>query len=98
MGFVYILQDERGKFYIGSTNDVNRRFDQHKHGHTWSTKRFKNLKLVFSQEFKTLEVARKIELKLKKLKRRKQGEEKPNEPASNPTNKNRTNKKRLALD
>jgi predicted GIY-YIG superfamily endonuclease len=70
MGFVYILQSENGKFYIGSTNNIVRRYDQHKHGHTWSTQRFKNFKLVFSQEFPTLAIARKIELKLKRLKRK----------------------------
>jgi predicted GIY-YIG superfamily endonuclease len=69
MGYVYILQNEKGNYYIGSTTDVERRFRQHQEGHTPSTKRMSGLKLVFSQKFDTLEEARYIELKLKKSKR-----------------------------
>jgi len=69
MGYVYILQNEKGNYYIGSTTDVDRRFKQHKEGHTPSTSRMKGLKLVFSQKFDTLERARYIEYRLKKLKR-----------------------------
>ena len=69
MGYVYILQNEKGHYYIGSTTDVERRFEQHKQGHTPSTNRMKELRLVFSQKFDTLERARYIEYRLKKLKR-----------------------------
>ncbi len=70
MGIVYILQDKTGRYYIGSTNNLQRRLHQHKTGHTWSTQRFIEPELVFFQEFPNLEIARKIELKLKKLKRK----------------------------
>ena len=70
MPFLYILQNEKGKYYIGSTTDLTRRIKQHLSGHTYSTKRLGNLKLVFSQEYKELKDARYIELRLKKLKRR----------------------------
>ncbi len=69
MPFVYILQNEKGKFYIGSTIDLSERIQHHKGGHTPTTKRFGNVELVFSQEYKTLKETRAIELKLKKLKR-----------------------------
>jgi putative endonuclease len=69
-GYVYILENSDHKFYIGSTNDLNRRFKQHNSGHTYSTKRMGELNLVFSQIFDTLEEARKVELRLKKLKRK----------------------------
>ncbi len=69
-GIVYILQDEHGRYYIGSTADLKRRLAQHKQGHTWTTQRFTNPKLVFLQEYSTLEIAKKIELRLKKLKRK----------------------------
>ncbi|EKD56396.1 MAG: hypothetical protein ACD_58C00204G0001 [uncultured bacterium] len=69
-GYLYILQSNDGKYYVGSTNDVNRRLKQHQSGHTHSTKRMKDLKLVFSQEFLTLKNARQIEKKIKSWKRK----------------------------
>ena len=69
-GIIYILKSEDGRLYIGSTTDLKRRLEQHKTGHTWSTQRLKNFKLVFSQEYPDLTQARKIELRLKKLKRK----------------------------
>ena len=69
-GYVYILRNNRGEFYIGSTNDLKRRFAQHISGHTQTTARMGLLKLVFSQSFDSLSRARSIENKLKKLKRK----------------------------
>lgn len=69
-GYVYILENTDRKFYIGSTDDVERRLKQHNSGHTHTTKRMGKLKLVFSQIFDTLEQARKIEFRLKALKRK----------------------------
>ena len=70
MPCVYILKFENGKFYIGSTNDLNRRTKQHSNGHTHSTKRLGKGILVFKQDYQTLKDARSVEYKLKKLKRR----------------------------
>ncbi len=69
-GFVYILEDLKHKFYVGSTDNIERRMKQHLSGHTHTTARMKGLKLVFSQKFGTLEEARRVELRLKKLKRK----------------------------
>ncbi len=69
MAFVYILKNEKGNFYIGSTVNLERRIKQHNNGNTYSTKRMGNLKLVFSQKYEKLKDARKIEYKLKSLKR-----------------------------
>ena len=68
--FVYILKDENKKFYIGSTNDLPRRLRQHYSGHTQTTSRMKNFVLVFSQKYNNLNEARKIELRIKRLKRK----------------------------
>ena len=68
MGYVYILKSNKGKFYVGSTNDLKRRFEQHISGYTHTTARMEKLELVFSQEYESLEKARYVELKLKKLK------------------------------
>ncbi len=69
MGYVYILKNEKEKYYIGSTTDIKRRMKQHEEGHTPSTHRMGKLELVLLQKFKTLRDARYIELRLKKLKR-----------------------------
>jgi len=70
-GFVYILRDSiNGKLYIGSTNDITRRLYQHQHGHTSTTKRMQDIELVFSQKVLNIELARKIERRLKNLKRK----------------------------
>lgn len=71
MPHVYILESiTDGRYYIGSTANLELRIKHHAGGHTPSTKRFSEIKLVFSQEYKTLREARIIEKKLKKLKRK----------------------------
>ena len=69
MNFVYILQSEKnGRYYIGSTNDLELRLLEHNAGKTKSLRHLKPLKLVFKKEVDSLNDARKIEKKLKKLK------------------------------
>ena len=71
MACVYILQSLRdGRFYIGSTADLEKRTKHHFGGFTPSTKRFGRIEFVFSQEYQTLKEARMIEKRLKNLKRR----------------------------
>ena len=70
MAWVYILKTKFGKYYIGSTNDLKRRFKQHVEGHTYSTKRLHASSIVLKQEYKTLKEARVVETKIKKLKRK----------------------------
>lgn len=69
MPFVYILKNEKGNYYIGSTIDIEKRLKHHTGGHTPSTYRMGKLALVFSQKFETLKEARNVESRLKKLKR-----------------------------
>ena len=69
-GYVYILKDSKGKFYVGSTTDVKRRLDQHSSGHTQTTKRMDKPCLVLVQEYDSLIMARNIERKIKNLKRK----------------------------
>ncbi len=70
-GYVYILRSENGRLYIGSTTDVPRRLEQHRAGHTRTTKNIlKNCVVVFTQGFVSLIEARRAEYRLKKLKRK----------------------------
>ncbi|MFA5211175.1 MAG: GIY-YIG nuclease family protein [Patescibacteria group bacterium] len=69
-GYVYILKSNDNRFYVGSTSNIDRRLKQHKNGHTQTTRNMKNIELVLVQEYNNLEVARKIERKIKKLKRK----------------------------
>ena len=67
---VYILKNESGKFYIGSTDNLERRLHQHSLGHTQTTRNMKSCILVFKQDYPSLEIARKVEGKIKQLKRK----------------------------
>ncbi|MCK4905763.1 GIY-YIG nuclease family protein [bacterium] len=70
-GFVYILQSGRnGRYYIGSTNNIDRRFKEHVEGIVKATCNLRPLLLVFQQEYKTLLEARRVERKLKRFKRK----------------------------
>jgi putative endonuclease len=70
MAFVYILKTNNSHYYVGSTDDLERRLKQHKNKHTATTARLGVFELVLKQEYKTLDEARKVERKIKKLKRK----------------------------
>ena len=70
-GFVYILRClKNNRFYIGSSTDINRRLHQHEKGNVKATRNLKPFKLELSQEYDKLDIARKIEQRLKKFKRK----------------------------
>ena len=72
MAWVYILQSEvNNRFYIGSTDDLEQKLLEHNAGNSGYTKFSRPFMIVFSQEYKTLSEARKIEYKLKSFKSRK---------------------------
>lgn len=70
MAYIYILKGENGRFYVGSTIDLSKRLAHHKGGYTRTTKSFGKLELVFSQDVGSEAKARKIEKRLKSLKRK----------------------------
>ncbi len=70
MAWVYILETNVGRYYIGSTHDLKKRLRQHELGHTYTTANFGVKKLLLSQEYKTLKEARSVERKIKRLKRK----------------------------
>ncbi len=65
MAWVYILKGSTGRHYIGSTVDLEQRLEQHRRGHTYTTRRPGELSIAAAREFSTLEEARRIERELK---------------------------------
>jgi len=66
MKFVtYVLKDQEGKLYKGSTNNLSRRLVEHKNGKTITTSKMKNISIAYIEEFDSIEKARKRELYFK---------------------------------
>ncbi|MDD5432742.1 MAG: GIY-YIG nuclease family protein [Candidatus Omnitrophica bacterium] len=66
MFYVYILKSKKDEnFYIGSTNDLDRRLNEHNSGLVFSTKSRKPFGLVYYEAYKSEKDARKREHNLK---------------------------------
>lgn len=72
IGYVYILKSlKNGRYYIGSTENLNQRILQHKTNKTsYVHKYIGEFDLVFSQKYNDISEARKIEMWLNSLKDR----------------------------
>ncbi|HXC34291.1 MAG TPA: GIY-YIG nuclease family protein [Candidatus Acidoferrales bacterium] len=69
MAWVYVLRGPSGRHYIGSTTDLAHRLEQHRRGHTHSTRRLgQPLELVASLELESLAEARSLEREMKRKK------------------------------
>jgi len=69
MAFLYILQSRaNGRFYIGSTDNLARRLDEHARGQTPSTRKRGPWQLVYQEQFSSLQEARRRERQLKSWK------------------------------
>ncbi len=68
MAWVYILSTSNNRYYIGSTNDLDRRISEHSVGKSRYTSEVLPVQLRFSQEYLTLGEAREIEKWIKKQK------------------------------
>jgi putative endonuclease len=51
MFYVYILERSDGKFYIGQTNNLSNRIIRHQTGQVRSTKAFRPMRLVYSEQY-----------------------------------------------
>lgn len=66
MYYLYILKSKRdGKMYIGSTNDLRRRFKEHNDGKVFSTKSRRPFSVVYYEAYKSEKDARLREKNLK---------------------------------
>ena len=69
--YLYILESElNNSLYIGQSNNVLKRLDEHNNGYNKSTKSKKPWKLIFSIELEDRSEALKLERKLKSWKKR----------------------------
>ncbi len=60
-GFVHILKDEQGRFYVGSTSNLEQRVKQHRYGSGGKTTRgMMSPKVVLPQNFDSMILARKL--------------------------------------
>lgn len=67
MWYTYILKSGKGRwYYVGSTNDVERRLDEHNNGKVRSTKFYQPFTIVFKKEFVREAEAREYERRIKK--------------------------------
>ncbi|MBG0782378.1 MAG: GIY-YIG nuclease family protein [Bacteroidales bacterium] len=63
---VYVIRSStRDWYYVGQSNNLPRRLEQHNRGYNRSTKAYRPFELVFTEEFATRDHARKREKELK---------------------------------
>ena len=63
--FVYILLCDQKTFYVGITKDIEKRFEDHKNKKSFFTKKFSDIKLVYTEEYSERKAAEKRETQLK---------------------------------
>ena len=68
MWYVYVLQNEAGKHYIGSCQDLQKRLRRHNQNSVRSTKNKGPFKIIFKEDCVTVTEARKRENQLKSYK------------------------------
>ncbi len=72
MCWVYVLKNEKtNRYYIGSTNNIERRLKQHAKGLTRTTRILQTDKLVYNEVYSNINEARAREKKLKSYKSKK---------------------------
>ena len=69
--YVYIIQTINNKLYCGYTDNIERRYEEHKKGKGAKyTRANKPLKLVYTKEYETKKEAQQEEYRIKQLKRK----------------------------
>ena len=71
MWHTYILLCNQKTFYVGITNNVKKRLSDHRNKKSFFTKKFSDIKLVYSEEFKNKLDAAKREKQFKGWSRKK---------------------------
>lgn len=70
--FVYLLKCSDSTYYTGCTNDLDKRIEQHNNAKSGAhyTKIRRPVRLIYSEQFRTLAEARAREAEIKRLKRK----------------------------
>jgi putative endonuclease len=69
MAWVYILRGASGRYYFGSTDNLERRVAEHRRGSNHTTRRFGgDIELVACRKLPSMREARKLEVVLKRKK------------------------------
>jgi putative endonuclease len=63
--FVYILLCDQKTYYIGSTDNLERRLKEHQSKKSFYTKQFSDLKLIYTEGYETRLSAEKREFQIK---------------------------------
>ena len=72
MCYLYIAQSKKNsRYYIGSTDEPERRIIEHNAGKTKSLLHLRPLEIVFCTKYPTISEARQMEMRLKRWKNRK---------------------------
>jgi len=67
MFYVYLLQDDDRKIYIGYSSDLKRRIKEHNQGKVFTTHRMNKAKLIYYEAYNNEELAKIREKKLKQF-------------------------------
>lgn len=67
MYYLYLLRskEKKSEFYIGYTNNLRRRLEQHNSGESFHTKKHMPWKLVYYEAYSSEELVKRREVKLK---------------------------------
>ena len=68
---VYVLKSGKtGRYYVGCTNDLDLRLQQHNQGMTKSTKGYRPWRVIYVERYESLSQARQREIQIKAWKNR----------------------------
>lgn len=71
MAYTYILRMANGRYYVGSTDNLDERLKRHRNGLVPSTKKCLPVGLVFAEIFETKDEAQSQEYRIKRWKSKK---------------------------
>ncbi len=62
-----MIECSNGKYYTGTTSNIERRWQEHQEGLGANyTRKYPPKKLVFVKEYQSIDIAREVEIKVKK--------------------------------